>query len=336
MRDTKAMSRNTGRVELLDSLRGLASLSVCIFHIFCGNSALLPAGIVKSIAGFGYLGVEVFFVISGFILPYSMLRSQYRLRSDYWRFLARRLIRLEPPYLCTILLIIILNLLAARTPGFAGAHFTVDWPQLLAHLAYLNAFLELGWLNTVFWTLAIEFQFYLLIGLCFPLLVSPKRIWRRVFLSILFLLPFVSGNANFIFSHLHYFLLGMVTFLFHRKIESTAFLVCCLLLVLSPARGFTSFLEISTGVCAAVAIAAFASKRLPFQFLGMISYSLYLIHIPVGGKIVNLGSRFVTDYYLRLGLAVFAVGVCIAISYLFYRFIEEPAKRWSVKISYSR
>jgi peptidoglycan/LPS O-acetylase OafA/YrhL len=121
------------------------------------------------------LGVEAFFVISGFVIPYSLCLRSYRL-SDSVDFFVRRLKRLEPPYLACIVFVVALQFLSSITPGFLGKPFAIGLPQLLAHFAYLNAILEYGWLNPVFWTLAIEFQFYIFMAFAFPLLnhSNPK------------------------------------------------------------------------------------------------------------------------------------------------------------------
>ena len=65
------------RITNLDLLRGLAALAVCIFHFDHDGALGVPS--VSRVLSYGYLGVQMFFVISGFIIPYSMLRSGYRL-----------------------------------------------------------------------------------------------------------------------------------------------------------------------------------------------------------------------------------------------------------------
>ncbi|MEO5903218.1 MAG: acyltransferase family protein [Gemmatimonadaceae bacterium] len=123
--------------------------------------------------------MEVFFVVSGFIIPYSLYRGGYRLRLHWRRFVTKRILRLDPPYLATIVLVIVLTYASAAVPGFKGAqpHFTAK--QLLLHLGYLNAFTGGDWVNPVFWTLAIEVQFYLMISAIFPLLVH-RNTWVRI------------------------------------------------------------------------------------------------------------------------------------------------------------
>ena len=156
------------RNETVDALRGLAALSVCFFH-FTNGTHFRATSYLAPIGAYGWLGVEVFFVISGFIVPYAMLRAGYTL-SAWPTFMVKRLIRLEPPYLVSIAIVMLLGIASTMAPGFQGP--PIDWTpaQIAGHLGYLNTFLGLPWLNPVYWSLAIEFQFYVLIGLVMPAL----------------------------------------------------------------------------------------------------------------------------------------------------------------------
>src|SRR4051812_48063500 len=160
---------STYRIEILDMLRGLAALSVCFHHF----SAVLNPGMLRNAGYYGQLGVQVFFVISGFIIPYSLIKSGYKL-GDYPTFVAKRIVRLDPPYIVTLLLIVGLGVFSWYFPFQSGERFQVTWVQFLLHFGYINTFFGYPWLNDVFWTLAIEFQYYLLMGLIFPLLFSRK------------------------------------------------------------------------------------------------------------------------------------------------------------------
>lgn len=75
----------SGRVHLVDSLRGLAALSVALFHFCLGSPGFYVPPIPKSIGGIGFHGVDVSFVISGFVLPYSLCRGGYRLTFTSFR-----------------------------------------------------------------------------------------------------------------------------------------------------------------------------------------------------------------------------------------------------------
>src|SRR5215471_12732327 len=138
------MGNSSVRNTTVDTLRGLASLAVCWFHLTNGNPTFLANGILKSSGAYGWLGVEVFFVISGFVIPYSLYKGRYRI-SDIGRFICKRIIRLDPPYLVTIVLIIILAFVSAHLPGYRGGPFQIGAIQLILHLGYLNVFFGYPW-----------------------------------------------------------------------------------------------------------------------------------------------------------------------------------------------
>jgi len=132
-----AINEPTGRIAIVDSLRGIAALAVAWYH-FTNGGHLLTAGVLKSSGEFGWLGVEVFFVISGFIIPYSMFRSGYQLRSNGSTFILKRVIRLDPPYLLAIVMTIALAYASAAVPAFRGSEPAFTGLQILSHFGYLT------------------------------------------------------------------------------------------------------------------------------------------------------------------------------------------------------
>ena len=83
-------------IKGLDFLRAIAALSVCLYHF---SGAALPKVInvyMKPTFSYGWLGVDIFFVISGFIIPYSLLGKNYSVR-EFGSYIARRIIRINPP-----------------------------------------------------------------------------------------------------------------------------------------------------------------------------------------------------------------------------------------------
>ena len=131
------------RIDSIQALRGIAVLMVCAVHFFSTHNALLPAEL-KFVAKAGIHGVTVFFVISGFVLPFALSRADYAL-SAFPRFVLKRLVRLEPPYIVTIIVVILLNFAAARTPGYQGQPFELDVVQLVSHLGYLAPVFDKPW-----------------------------------------------------------------------------------------------------------------------------------------------------------------------------------------------
>ena len=200
------------RLKVIDMLRGVASFAVCFGHLTF--AIFRPDSWFKLVGNYGYLGVEIFFVISGFIIPYALWRSSYRL-CNYGTFVLKRVVRLDPPYLAVVAFLIPLGYFSAHAPGYNGPPFHVTISQVLLHLAYLNVFFGNNWLSGVFWTLAIEFQYYPFVGLLFPVISArnPRlRVPLFIFLSVLVVAIPVQ---TFIFHWLFMFMLGMLIFQWH-------------------------------------------------------------------------------------------------------------------------
>ena len=209
------------QLEVIDFLRGIAALSVAWFHFTNGNVDFLDPGLLKFSGKYGYLGVEIFFVISGFIIPYSLWRSQFNLRSHWKAFLAKRIIRLHPAYLASIILTIFLWYASTLHPSFQGQPPNLNLLNLLLHLGYLNGVFNQPWISPVFWTLGIEFQYYLLILLIWPFLSSRKNYQNYFCYSILFCVPLVfTSSSNLVFHWLNLFGFRIISFeYFSNKIN---------------------------------------------------------------------------------------------------------------------
>ena len=334
MTDSKHPSPpSENRIEVVDCLRGIAVLSVCVSHFMAANCGLAADSFIRYVGTHGWLGVEIFFVISGFIIPYSLHRSGYQL-SDYPKFLLKRVLRLDPPYLLAVLLAIVVGWLAAQSSAYRGAPYQVSIPQVLLHLAYVNTFFGYDWVNAVFWTLAIEFQYYLAVGLLLPLIAHHSLAVRVALGCGLGALAVLLPEGRFIFHWLFLFMLGMLAFHWHAKLAGRRELGFGLALLGGGAWFTLGPLQASVGVATALAIALVRLKARPLVFLGMISYSLYLIHVPIGAKLVNLGGRYVTGTLTSLALIAAALGVSILCAWALYFCVERPAQRWSSKVKY--
>ena len=139
-------------------LRGLVALLVCLYHF---TEGFLPQEHpLRFIFSRGYLGVEIFFVISGFVIPYTMYKSNYQFR-DAGRFMLKRLARIEPPYWLSIALIFFIDYLASFSIHYRDKVIVFDWKDLFYHILHINDFLDKPWLKGIYWSLAIEIQYYL-------------------------------------------------------------------------------------------------------------------------------------------------------------------------------
>jgi len=329
------MASSTDRIVTVDALRGLASFSVAWFHFTHGNPRFLPSGLLKSTGEYGWLGVSMFFVISGFVIPYALNKAQYEM-GQYSHFLAKRIIRLDPPYIADICLILALAYLVPLAPMFQGAPPTYTTMQLLCHLGYVNSLTGKPWVNPVFWSLGIEFQYYLLVGLIFPLLVASSRVLRLVLLATLLVPGLFIAQRSLIFASLPLFVAGILTF--QKKIGLLSIhLFAAGLIVVFSVTWFESGLGTAIVVLVtALAIAFLKLRSKLLTWLGTISYSLYLVHVPIGGKVVNLGSRYARGLYSEITVLILAVSASILAAYLLYWAVELPSQRLSSRISYRR
>ena len=318
-----AADRTDQNPDLLISveyLRGLAALFVTWFHL---TNTYSPNWVQQS-GAFGWLGVEAFFVISGFIIPYALHRSAYTLK-DFPSFILRRVVRLEPPYIISIFLVLLLWELSARAPGFAGASPSYELPQIAAHLFYIIPFTSYSWINVVYWTLAYEFGFYISAGLLWPIL-SKQKIWLTL---AVFLIIFAIFRLPLIFL----FLIGISGVRYFLKIDSFINFLLVTLVSVLMLYCYNGLAVVIVGLLSITIIVFSSFPRLwILGILGEISYSLYLIHVPVGGRVVNLGRRFVDSAPLEFVLSITALAICIASSLLYWRFIEAPAKRLAKRI----
>ncbi|MEP7165506.1 MAG: acyltransferase [Ferruginibacter sp.] len=314
-------------------LRGLAALAVCFYHFTNGNTTYLPVDDhIKQVGHYGNYGVQVFFIISGLVIPFSMHMGNYKL-SDFKKFLLKRVIRIEPPYIISILLALVLGYISTLSPYYRGKPFHPDMLSLICHLGYLNAFFHLDWVNPVYWTLAIEFQYYILIALLFPLL-SAKNHFSWLLTILLFnVVSFFIADSNFIFQYSLFFTVGFIMFKFLMH-EINKLLYYCLLGVALTLIFFKFGIP---GFIAALIPIVFIFTQwedIISRFLGNISYSLYLLHVPVGMRIINLSEVFIKTDIARYLVILVATGITIWVSYIFYTYIELPCKKASQRIKY--
>lgn len=331
---SRRMTSNAEKIHVIEPLRGVAAIAVMWFH-FTNGGGLKTESWIRMTGSAGWLGVEIFFVISGFIIPYALHRSHYRTSRHAGIFVLKRIARLDPPYLASIVVALALWYASSIAPGFRGEAPSVDPVNVLLHLAYLSAFFGYPWINPVYWTLAIEFQFYLLIALIFPMLVHASGRVRLLMVTLLCACSLMGWSGIFVFKYLGLFSLGIVAFQFRASMITWRTCV-----VAFAAAAVTTWFALSpeAALVGLVAGAVIAFVQLPpvapLVFAGSISYSLYLIHVPIGGRVVNLGARFATGPLTQLLVLACAVLVTVAAAVVFRRLIEAPAQRLAASLRY--
>lgn len=331
------MPSSRQHIGSIDLLRGLAALAVCFYHFTktaANGEIYLPDGnFLKMIGSYGDLGVTSFFVISGFVIPWSMYNNGYTWK-NFGGFLAKRSIRIELPYLASILLILAVDFLFTLGPSYTGPGFSVDGFNLLLHIGYLVPFFHQEWLNPIFWTLAIEFQYYILMAVLFPLLVHPGRVVRYLLLLVLFVLGILVMDWKWVFHYLLLFLPGILVFLVRtRQIGKAEFFTGLLIVFLSVLfkLGLPSLVAVIIPV-----VFIYFPVHIRAVFWGNISYSLYLVHGLAGGHLIYLSRHFIQSEIHRSAFVFVAVLFSIGVAWIFYRLVEKPSIRLSHRIKYRR
>ena len=354
------------RFAFIDGLRGCAALGVVLFHvgvvgIFRPRLELFVPDWLLRFWSLGGLGVRVFFVLSGFVMAYShrgvCITARY-----LGRFALRRSLRLDPPYWATIGLILVITAFhnsIFRQHPIPFPHRTV----LIANVFYLQDLLRLQDVNIVFWTLCFEVQFYLVLTLLTGvaqrsalygrefmgvqhgsvlLLFAPVAILS--FLTAFGLLKTVPGLfINLWFS----FFLGVLVWavLEHSVAAKWLWIYMATVVALGWTNCWRQRAGNGTGeaVDLLTAIAIYAAGLLGFmdrwlsqywiQFLGRISYSLYLVHVPVGATINDIESHLCSNSkFMALPCILLSVCASIGVAFVMYRLIELPAARWSRRL----
>ncbi|MFY0628601.1 MAG: acyltransferase [Reichenbachiella sp.] len=322
--------------SVIDLLRGVAALSVVIFHYGTITLPTLQPNDFHTILNFGKYGVQVFFVISGFVIPYSLHRNQYHI-SKYFSALSKRLVRICPPYYAAILVSIAMYYAALL---YLGRPINgMVWPGmnakfLIGHFMFMAPYLEIPWINPVFWTLAIEFQFYLLIGLLLPIITSGNS-YFFVLLFFCFVILGFSPAFTF-FNYSSFFIFGIIIFCYQSKLYQTRLLISIFIINVIFCYYQSNLTEIIFALIAAAFILINPQSKWKLtNFLGKISYSLYITHW-VGGNIMefiikNIYTVPSRNIYILLMIGVYTF-LSIMIAYVFFLFIEAPSIKVSKRI----
>lgn len=324
------------RTAILDPLRGLAALGVVLFHF---GAAILPTIANNPIAGplvLGKLGVQVFFVISGFVIPLALHRMRYTYR-DMGTFMAKRFVRIAPPAYVSALIMVVFHYISLwykGTPIAGSGIYSIDVPTILTNLTFSAMYFDTPWLNFAYWTLTIEFEFYILIALVFPLFRTHRQVAAIGF--VLLLIGMRALPLPKLAEHAIFFIPGILVFFRKERMLNDmtllALTVCCAIVGV----WYQDTLQILVALATGLIILREPKAHLPLlTWLGTISYSLYITHIPVGFA-AESGIKRITDMHQtvpgKLVLLVVYMGIGILTAWVFHRLVELPFHRLSKAI----
>ena len=324
---------NKEHLAYVDGLRAVAVLSVLLYHAYIAGDATYPMWTIC-----GSRGVDLFFVISGFCLAYPFLAKwragKFRMdRAVYGGFMLRRFSRIAPPYYVALTLFALL----ALTPfGFPNAsHQSTALPNAVHDYFFDLAFLtgKSPLFNASFWTLGIEWRWYLLCPLLIALYVRTRLGFFAVgaVLSAAYnFLPLTIADEGTLPCFMAGILAADIAIVRHPW-RRFAWIALAIALPVAVAMQLTTT-ERDLGdpiwhlasFCLVVAGGTGVLARVltwrPIAMVGVASYSIYLIHGPIIESLVRAGIPPVLA-----GLGGLAAG--FAAYYAIERPLSQPAFR---------
>lgn len=323
------------RNHLIDLLRIIAASGVVLFHF--SYKATNTQNWYYAICKHGDLGVPIFFTISG----YCILIALHHAKKPS-EFIIRRFFRIFPPYWFSLLLICVI-ILALRM--LTGANSVATLPKSVMALAATLSLLTQPVTNTptinwVYWTLSYEVFFYIAVYVCS---FFKKQYFTAALIIVTILsvvLPVHKSGILFFLGYWPLFSFGIAVYklLYYATGEKALPVV---LLGLSVTGFYTTHQDpyyMLACIAAAILIVGNHFKPLKENFLsrlGDISYSLYLIHVPVGIYIFNqfktpaIKLSLVYCIPFELGLLILLIGL----SKLMHNCIELPAIKYGKRFS---
>jgi peptidoglycan/LPS O-acetylase OafA/YrhL len=326
----------------LQSLRGIAAWMVCVYHCAFLLNSHFPNN--YEYLTWGQEGVSVFFVISGVVMPWSMYNGQYGYRNIF-RFLAKRWVRLYPPFILSLVLFVAVIWLFLEGQSLDNQMMSRIWNSMTFSVPFIQ---DGKWVIDVYWTLFIEFQFYIYLAIMLPLMIHKNRIIRNLSfylgLAIMPLSLLFEGIhvKETLFFHLPIFSLGFALFMFWKKLftpmefmVASIISVCFIYIAVDKLHGLGFHILIAS-LCAFSFIYFVKSGWKWLDFVGEVSYSFYLSHLMFVFIFYHKVYSPDMNVYVLISALVLLQGCAIFGAWGIYWLIEKPALEWTKKIKYVR
>ncbi|WP_258831441.1 acyltransferase family protein [Peribacillus frigoritolerans] len=317
------------RLTELDALRGIAALAVVLYHYTTRYNINFPSvrDAIFFDFKFGFLGVQLFFIISGFVIIMTLERVDSI--KDY---AIRRSTRLYPAYITGV----ILTFTLVSIFGLNGRETSI--PEALVNLTMLQGMIPgvIPHVDGVYWSLTVELIFYVIMGLLFVFgFIKKIEIPLVIWLGISFLIKGISMNyesiiltaINFygIMDYCNLFIAGIMFFkLRSSNLKRYHLIIFACLIYDFVFNGSISGTAVLVFFMVFYALIYGKLKFLNFKpliYLGTISYSLYLVHQNIGYMILNkLGDYgFTNEIFI-----IIPIFVSIVIASLITFYVEKP------------
>jgi peptidoglycan/LPS O-acetylase OafA/YrhL len=331
------------RIEGLDVLRGFTALYVMVFHINEFGCIYIYEGIFKSIISYGYIGVPIFFIISGFSLSYATAKSSFFSEKGIYSFYIKRFFRILPLFYLALIIHLLLNTLLLNKP--------FNLSETLLTCSFLFPFFNGHQESLVLagWSLGVEMIFYIFFPFFLILKNNKYALYLLTIVSSYIFLHFSTHNNGTIekthyFSfgyNLIFFTLGILYYflIFDKKIKLTKWLslfvfilgVFILLFGIIKINSIHfKYFELS-----GVALLTLGSIFMDFKFfinpitklMGNLSYSIYLLHPII--IIIFLKTKmniYISTFFPNFGFLIYMLAIAftvVLLSALTYYFFEK-------------
>ncbi|SDT72460.1 acyltransferase family protein [Actinoplanes derwentensis] len=349
-REETPSSRAPGpRLAALDGLRLVAALAVAVYHLSVswridGHSPpqhFLPN--FSHLAIYGFLGVELFFLISGFVICMSSWRR------GLGEFFVSRVGRLYPAYwVCILITAVVVGLFPVA--GGVPVSGTPDLGEIAVNMTMLQEPLGVAMVDTVYWTLFVELRFYLLFAalVAFGLTYRRTVIFCAVWMAVAVIGPTVDSRIVDVVAipeYAPYFIGGIAAFLVYKFGRSPLlFAIIGFAWLVSVKRvddrvadvnpGFDvptwpGFVIVTLSFAVVLVIALGWTDRIRWSWLttaGVLTYPFYLLH-------QRIGYSFVRYTHEHTGLPAWllitnAILLVLGLAWLVHRYAERPLSRW--------
>jgi peptidoglycan/LPS O-acetylase OafA/YrhL len=341
------------RFALIDAIRGVAAVAIAAYHIHrygplpeVADQLLSPA--VQWVVDHGWIGVQFFFVIAGFVTAYT-LRTERVSPTLIGTFALRRVLRLGIPYWVVVGLVASLNWVAVHTWHDDSLAGEVTPARFLAQLVFVQNIVGFDSLSAGMWFVPVDLQF----GLLFVVLLGCaqglsggrgqdgfRAAWALLVVMIppalaaLFVFNLDSNWETWICYFFHMPALGaMAWWALEGRIPRSAFWLYAAALVIGLAVRWR--LEVAIALVAGLTL--YLAGRIgrldclrfrSLQYLGRISYSLFLIHYPVSWLVEAIGYRWTgTNPVAAVLWLMAALGASLVAAQGLYVLVEMPANR---------
>lgn len=322
------------RNHLIDLLRFASACWVALFHF--NEPVSYIDNWYRNFCKLGYLGVPVFFIISGFCIRIA----QKHVKTPK-EFIIKRLFRIFPPYWMSLAVVIACAIIIKVITGYNSTPLPKNISGIAAVLfLYTKPASHFATVNWVYWTLPYELSFYLIIGLS---IFASKRFVLAlplVLITISILLPIEKENLLFFFNELPAFLLGYSLCILIHKDENKW--LNALLLLLSVSGLILKHLSFDYLLTCFLTVALILIdnkkplKENAFSRMGDFSYSIYLLHVPLGVYLFGFlkNEIFVQrSIILNVTVDLILLASIVLVSKLTFQKVEVPSIELGKKLS---